>query len=568
MTLAHLFSDHMVLQRDREARIWGWDEPGQTVTAGLADYSVSSVADSRGRFELVFPAMPFGGPYTLVVKGSTETSVTDVMVGEVWVCSGQSNMQWSMNQSNDEEALSHADCTGIRLFDVPRVAQAGLQEDVDAEWKVCVPETVGGFSAVAYYFGRDLRDSLHVPIGLIHTSWGGTRAEAWTSREKLQSLPYYKKMIEEYIDGLDSIDDKMLEYQQCLSRWEKTHYPDNPADAGFKSGYADLNYDDSSWREMSQPGSWQSRGEHYSGVFWFRRTVELPASWSGDLRLCLGPLDKSDDTYVNGQRVGGLSIADDPDAWSVPREYTVPANLWRPGKNVIAVSVFSHMYAGGFMGTPSQMYLTPSGEDRESIDLAGTWRFYVTHNFNDPDDPRPQPPMSPSNQNAPGNLFNNMLSPLIGYGIRGVIWYQGESNANPGEADRYHELFAAMIEDWRERWGYDFPFYFVQLANYLAGMDFLSILCSWPIIPRGWTEKGFPAGPCYVSAKPKRLSCRIPGWPWRLISARPLIFIPGINGTWGGGWPGWRGIFFTERKSWNTRVLCADRLYLTETVSG
>ncbi|MFM1548658.1 MAG: sialate O-acetylesterase [Lentisphaeria bacterium] len=488
MKLAALFSDGMILQQGQTVKVWGWDTPGNNVTVALNGSAADAVADAEGRFICELPAMDYGGPYEMRVCGSEEIVVVDILVGEVWLCSGQSNMEWALQDcANGDAEVELADYPQIRLFQVPTLTGADERVDLQEKWQACTPAAAAGFSGVGYFFGRELHRTRNVSIGLINASVGGTRAEAWTSREKLLSMPHYAEMIAAYDAGLENLDEALAAYAKAQTAWEKENLPADPGNNGFELGYADTDYDDSAWREMEPPGSWQSKGENYSGVFWFRREIDIPQDWDGkQLLLSLGELDKWDETYFNGEKVGGLSRDDDPNAWIVPRRYTVPGNLVKPGRAIVATRVFSHMYAGGFVGQPTALYLSPAGDNEQRLPLTGAWNFHVEHDFgfvdlSDLD--LPEEPMGPGNQNSPSVLFRNMINPLVGYGIRGTIWYQGESNAWQGVAMHYHQLFSAMIADWREQWGYDFPFYFVQLANFAE-----TGISEWPILRQCQTD--------------------------------------------------------------------------------
>jgi sialate O-acetylesterase len=476
MKLSALFSDNMVLQQNLTISIWGWDSPGRQVTIELAGETATTLADAQGRFKCQFPAMPFGGPHEITARGSQELTVRNVMVGEVWLCSGQSNMQCYVAASlNADAEIAAADYPDIRLFTVPCEAAVGTKEDIAAAWNICTSETVRAFSAVGYFFGRDVHMTQKIPVGLINASWGGTCAEAWTSREKLMSMPRYVEMIEAFECGLENTEVAMQAYLDGYAGWAKKNLPVNPEQTAIEQTYPAPQFDDAEWRTMALPGSWQSRGETYSGVLWFRTSIELPEAWTGqELLLSLGVLDKSDETYVNGEKVGSISVDDNPDSWSVPRRYTVPAGLMKPGRNVVAVRLFSNLHVGGFCGEPEELFLAPLTDQQDRLDLVGDWRFHTEHNFGHvvPENtPIPIAPMQEGDPNAPSVLFRNMINPIVGFAIRGTIWYQGESNAAGTHWPFYHELFSAMITDWRDRWGSEFPFYFVQLANYVTGSD-------------------------------------------------------------------------------------------------
>lgn len=471
MKIAGVFGDHMVLQRNSSLPVWGWADQGEAVTVELAGLTAATTANSKGAWKVRLPVLEAGGPHELKVKGKSATVVLrDVMVGEVWVCSGQSNMEWPMtNVKNAEAELRSAGHPGLRLFNVPKVTTLKRQSDTRANWLVCSSENVRAFSAVGYFFGRELHRRLGVPVGLFNSSWGGTLAEAWTSREGLLAAPSLRRIVEDFEGILKASGGVQAAFQQALAEWmARTLAADPGCQAGLAKGWADPAFDAAAWPTMEIPCYWQSVGLKFSGVLWFRKEVVLPSGWAGqDLRLSLGACDKSDDTFFNNVRVGGLSVGERADAWCQAREYTIPGSLVQAGRNTIAVRVFSNIYAGGFSGTPSELTLTAPGVNgSESLPLAGPWRYHVEHNFGLVQVTPPAPPPGEGNPNAPSSLFNGMIAPLVPFGIRGVIWYQGESNRDRPE--QYRELFPALIRDWRRQWrNARLAFHFVQLANYL-----------------------------------------------------------------------------------------------------
>jgi sialate O-acetylesterase len=464
MRLAALFTDGMVLQRDCPIPVWGWAEAGRTITVELVGRSAQATAGTDGWWRAVLPALPAGGPHTLVVRGPQQAVIRDVLVGEVWVCSGQSNMEWPLEMSAQAaKVVAEADYPQIRLFTVPKRAQAQPADDVSSAWCVCTPSDVGGFSAVGYYFGRELHRRLNVPVGLINASWGGTVAQAWTDRATLEAEPELAGYIEE-LQQVETLRDRAPEQVAAQRAEFLAKLPQDAGNRGMAAGWARCDYDDSDWRTMVLPAYWN--GVHpTNGVFWFRRAVDVPASWAGcELKLSLGAVDKSDDCYVNGVRVGGMNWTEHPDSWATPRNYLLPAGLIKPGRNVIAVRVVSNYTGGGMPGPSSLMRLhSPAASHDKPLVLTGQWRYCIEQDFG-PAPKIPEPQMATA-QNQPTQLFNGMIAPLIPYAVRGVIWYQGESNAD--DAARYRTLFPAMIRGWRRAWERDdLAFHFVQLCNY------------------------------------------------------------------------------------------------------
>ncbi len=492
MKLAAVFSDNMVLQHGIKLPVWGWAEPGDKVTvefapstrSGQAGQKKTAVTQKDGKwFVILRPLKISSEPGILTVSSqslnrpiskspnakiskSSNLQIKNILVGEVWVCSGQSNMEWQvMNSKNSDQETADANYPNIRLFTVPRTANINPKQDIDSSWCICSPKTVGGFSAVAYFFGREIHRKIGVPVGLINASWGGTIAEAWTSREAMDSDPFFKKVLREYEDELSNPDNKLKGILAKQNEWSEKFGNKDTKNEGEAKGWHRPDANIANWKEMDLPATWQGAGHQHSGIFWFRREVDIPTDWVGkDLTLGIGPTDKSDVTYFNGIQVGSITMEQRPDAWNTPRIYTVPGKLVKPGRNVIAVRVYSNIYAGGFIGTPKQMQLTAVvGKDETPIPLSGKWKYQIEANFGLVPNP-PPPPRGQGNQNSPYMLFNNMINPILPYGIRGGIWYQGESNAD--KAKQYRKLFPLMINSWRKAWKQDFPFYFVQLANF------------------------------------------------------------------------------------------------------
>ncbi|HST51706.1 MAG TPA: sialate O-acetylesterase [Pyrinomonadaceae bacterium] len=464
-----LIGDHMVLQQGRKVRLWGTAEPGERVSITFNGSTARVVADERGRWQIFVGPFKTGGPFEMTVAGKNTLTFRDVLVGEVWVCSGQSNMEWPLTNAQDgARDVAQADYHEIHLFTVTKKTSAAPLEDVEGHWVVARPETVPQFSAVGYFFGRELYRRLKVPVGLIHTSWGGTPAEAWTSRDALASEPTLKPMLDRFDAELKDLPRLQGEYERARVDWERQYVTQDPGNRGEAMGYADPAHEFADWKRMRVPQAWESAGLDVDGAVWFRREVNVPEAWAGrDLSLSLGAIDDFDTTYFDGVRVGSTG-EETMNSWTVPRHYRVPGSLVRAGRNVVAVRVFDRVGGGGFVG--GEMWLAPVGVAKtEAMPLDGDW--YYKEEFTVPSrqidySRQPQAP-GPANQNNPTVLYNAMIAPLLPYAIRGAIWYQGEANA--GRAYQYRTLFPMMIRDWRSRWGEgDFPFYFVQLANWKA----------------------------------------------------------------------------------------------------
>jgi sialate O-acetylesterase len=446
-----LFNDHMVFPRDIEAPVWGWCEPGKEVTVSMAGKSAKAVAGPDGRWQVKLGPFGAGGPHELMITGPKEEKITDVLVGDVWICSGQSNMEWGVHSSNNaQEEVAKANHPKIRLFYVPKRISTEPQRQVVADWDVCSPQSVAGFSAVGYFFGRMLHEQTGIPIGLINSNWGGTVAEAWTSAGALKTMEDFKGAVEDF-ERMTKHGQE--DFEQIMSEWWKRNDPGSAGGLGFADPMVDVN----GWKTMNLPGNWEGQGlPGFDGIVWFRRDFELPENWTDkDAQLHLGAIDDRDTTWVNGSKVGEMSD------WNHPRVYKVPKKLLKAGRNTIAVRVLDTGGGGGFHGSPEQMKLERDGGD--SIALAGEWRWHMTKSLGEVS----QPPMRlDNNPNAITVLSNGMIACLEPFAIKGAIWYQGESNAS--RAEQYRRLLPTMIKDWRQRFGVgDFPFYIVQLANFM-----------------------------------------------------------------------------------------------------
>jgi sialate O-acetylesterase len=465
--LPALIGDNMVVQQGVHARVWGWAAPGESVTVTMAGLSANAKADANGKWEARVGPFKAGGPHEMTIAGKNTITLTNVLVGEVWVGSGQSNMEWPLqNAAHGTDEVAHANHPEIHLFTVTKATSLEPRDDVQGRWVVCTPENAATFSAVAYFFGRELNEKLHVPVGLIHSSWGGTPAEAWTSRAALAVTPEAKSMIEALDRASLNLPEARRAYETAQAKWEREHFLQDPGNHGIELGYARPDYSEAEWQTMRLPQYWETAGLEIDGAVWFRKTVDVPAAWAGhDLTLSLGPIDDFDVTYFNGVKVGAIG-SETPNFYMTPRKYTVPGALVRAGRNVIAVRAFDHYGQGGFGGGAADMTLALAGAS--PISLAGDWLYKVEMQVKPLQVDFSTQPIAPAgvgNPKTPTVLYNAMLAPLVRYTIRGAIWYQGEDNANRGR--QYRTLFPVMIRNWREAWGEgNFPFLFVQLANF------------------------------------------------------------------------------------------------------
>jgi sialate O-acetylesterase len=467
LSLSSLFSDHMVLQQKSNAPIWGMDNPGSTVQISTSwnGKTYSAVTDNAGKWQIKVETPSAGGPYEIVISGSENITFTNVMIGEVWICSGQSNMEMPLTGwgkiFNYEEEIAAANHPRIRLLQVDKATSTYPLEEPSLSaggWQECSPETIPYFSATAYFFGRDLLQELDVPVGLIHTSWGGTMAEAWTSLESLQLMPAFKESAEEYAAVPRDPEQQKAYFEQKFTEW---HRKVNTLDFGMEKDVATAavaSYPEEGWSSVTLPGPWENNGlPEFDGIAWYRKSIEIPDNWEGqELILSLGAVDDNEETWFNGVKIGATEGA------GAARRYRIPAARVKAGKAILAVRVLDTGGLGGFMGKESEMYIAPAGKETLRENLNGEWLFRTAVNLNDVGMP---PQRNPESPHYPTTLYNAMIAPLVPYAIRGAIWYQGESNA--GRAYQYRTLFPLMIRDWRTKWGYEFPFYFVQLANYM-----------------------------------------------------------------------------------------------------
>lgn len=451
--LPRLISEGMVVQRDAEVNIWGWDRPGERVSLRFIDSGYTTTTGPDGKWSIILPSLKAGGPYDMHFQGSDSTTVHDVLVGDVWVCSGQSNMELPMRRVRPRypEEIAHATNGMIRQFAVPQTYDFNHpHDDLSAgSWKSVTPANVLEFSAVGYFFAAELYRRHNVPVGLINASLGGSPAEAWMSEEALAAFPVHLAEAHRFRDST-----LIARIEQGDNSREREWYSLlNKSDKGYRDGTwwrDDLNT--STWNTMAVPGSWSGTPlAHTNGVVWFRREITLPARYVGTgAKLNLGRIVDADSVRVNGTFVGTTSYQ------YPPRWYEVPPGVLRAGRNTFVVRVISTIETGGFV--PDKEYALVTSDS--GIDLRGQWHYRVGAIM--------KPLQGPTFIRwKPLGLYNAMIAPLLNYRITGVIWYQGESNA--GRPLEYRALFPALINDWRQHWNEGaFPFLFVQLANFMA----------------------------------------------------------------------------------------------------
>jgi len=463
VSMPSVFSDNMVLQQKTKAAFWGTTQPNNKVVVSTSwnNLKYTAIASNTGQWKVSVHTPSFGGPYTVIVNDGEPIEFHNVLIGGVWVCSGQSNMEMPLagwgKVKNYEQEIATANYPNIRLLQVVQTTSNQPMQNVAVAnngWTPCTPEYVTNFSSVAYFFAREIYNKTKIPIGLIHASWGGTIAEAWTSATTLKTMADFREAVSE-IEKTNEGEGKNM-YETKMSAWTKLV---NEKDAGMQNGqpqWQKLGLQTDGWKSMTLPTLWENAGlPNFDGIVWFRKKISLPASWAGrDVQLSLGEIDDNETTWFNGEQIGAT------EGYNRPRKYTIKGNLVKVGENEITVRVFDGGGGGGLYGDAKLMTLT--GADGQSLSLAGNWVYNVGVDFAT----LPPKPTEIAGPNRPSVLYNAMINPFVPYAIKGVIWYQGEANAD--RALQYKSLFPALIKDWRSKWGQgNFPFYFVQLANYM-----------------------------------------------------------------------------------------------------
>lgn len=453
LRLPRLVSDGMVLQRDTKLNIWGWAKSNETIVIDFKGKTYHTVANAAGEWKIVLPEQKAGGPFEMQVKGEKEEiTLHDILIGEVWFASGQSNMELPMRRVAPiyENEIKTSECDFIRQFLVPqRYNFKQPEKDLpNGNWVSANPQTVLDFSAVAYFFARELNEKYKIPVGIINASLGGSPIQAWMSEETLKEFPSYYQEAQRFKND-ELIREIEKKDNERIAEWYRNLRLN---DEGFQkdSPWFLPNIDTSDWLTISIPGYWSDTyPDIQNGSVWFRKKVEIPAHLVGKpAKLILGRIIDADSVYLNGVFVGTTGYQ------YPPRRYDIPPNLLQKGENEIVVRVISNAGKGGFV--PDKLYALII--DNDTIDLTGKWKMKQGAKM---------PPLAGQTfvRWKPVGLYNAMVAPVKNYRIKGFLWYQGESNAD--KPYEYRFLLPKLIENWRNDWQQgDLPFLFVQLPNY------------------------------------------------------------------------------------------------------
>ncbi|MBT32613.1 MAG: 9-O-acetylesterase [Thalassobius sp.] len=456
--LNSLFTDNMVLQREIKVPVWGKATPGRDIKISIADKEYKTTAKNDSTWLIHLEPHLAGGPYQLTIQGEETIVLKDVMFGDVWICAGEGNMDLPVMQSaNAKNELAKANQLEIRLFKADQISARSPQDKIEASkgWRQCTSEEVANFSAVAYQFGKQLKNNLNVPVGLIQLSWKDTPVEAWLSEDALIEFPEFSRELSKMKNNQLSDKQLKIEYEHNVESWKEQLLRSDPGYPSWLSANFNLN----DWSRTYMPSTWDNMGRaDFNGVIWFRKTFELPEDWKREkLNLGLGRISDMSHVFWNGE----LLAFDEEDGEN--RNFEIPASKVR-SENEIMLRITDLRGQGGIIGNYENFKISNQSGDREL--LAGIWRFRVSQQASEV----PKKPENPLRAGRPTVLYNSMVNPLAPFAFRGVIWYQGESDIY--KAQQYEKLFPALITDWRAQWinaesnlG-EFPFLFVQLPNY------------------------------------------------------------------------------------------------------
>jgi sialate O-acetylesterase len=455
--LPALIGDHMVLQRDKPIPLWGYGKLGEQVTITFAGKTYKALTGSDGKWMVKTQPLKAGGPYQMVLNGENTITLNDILIGDVWICSGQSNMEFMLSQvKNADEEINHANYPTVRLFSVNKTIALTPLTDTRGNWSVCTGNSAQYFPAIGYFFARDIQRDIKISIGVINASWGGTVVESWISKEGMAGEPTFESKAQQVATFDTAAYNK--EHRKAHAEWVANF---NKQDKGLADGkymWALNTTDIHDWKTITLPTIWDFTGLpdlwEMSGIVWFKKTVSLTkADIQNETTLSLGVIQNADIAFINGVEIGHT-----PDIWGFKRQYKIPTGLLKEGENTITVRIENYGGDGGFADNAKSFYLKTAAN---TVSLAGEWNYKIGYTLTKFD--RPEKEVSPNT--APTLMYNAMISPLVNLSIKGVLWYQGESNWF--RAYQYRELFPRMIADWRKQFNQgDFPFLYVQLAGY------------------------------------------------------------------------------------------------------
>ncbi|MGB6151179.1 MAG: sialate O-acetylesterase [Pricia sp.] len=471
ISLPQIFRDSMVFQRNANIKIWGWASNGEEISVRLNGKKRTTVATAEGDWEVEFPQMKAGGPYSMRIVGTNRIDLSQILIGDVWLCAGQSNMvhQLDIHDISYAKDIETANYPEIRHFKIPTQTElTGPKKDFEGgSWKSAVSNEIRPFSAVAYFFAKKIYDKYKVPIGLVNASVGGTPIESWISEQGFQEFPEILKTIEKNKDTV---------YVNSLSgnsSSQENEVSEEVKDKGLigPTPWFNINFEPENWRNINIPGYWEDQGvKDLNGVVWYRRKIKIPASMANkEARVFLGRIVDADELYINGEKIGGKT-------YQYPqRRYDVPKNLLKEGENIFAIKVTNYFGKGGFV--PDKPYYLFSGKD--TIDLKGYWKYKVGDVFV-PRERSTSTPRPINAQNEPTALYNAMVAPYKKLQIKGILWYQGESNT--GNPEEYAGQLSALIENWRTQFNApNLPFITAQLPNFMD-VSYLPTESNWAVL--------------------------------------------------------------------------------------
>jgi len=459
VTLPPIFSDHMVLQKSARTPVWGKADPGEKITVSLADRTAAAVAGTDGQWTAALDLHDVGaGPFTLTLGGKPAREIKDVLVGQVWLASGQSNMEFTLAKTiGGTEEVANSANPQLRQYFVTSNSSPDPQEATLGRWTVAGPGTAGSYSAVAYYFGKTLQHALNEPVGLLNASWGGSALEAWMDAASMDKDPALKETKDRMLKDITTYPQRMQEYETAFAAWARKYGRETPAPTKTED-WAGEKIDETEWEKIALPATFAKARLPDAGVVWVRKTITLPPLTGEAPVLELGQIGQFDEIYCNGRKVAETTVA--TGGCNDPRAHRVPPNFLKEGENVIAIRVEAPLGQGGFLSERSPFRLG-------TVALAGKWLAKVESEMPAASDearrdfPTPPPRLEAANWRATC-LYNGMIHPMIPYGIAGVIWYQGETNIP--RAAQYATAFPLLIEGWRKSWP-GVPFFFCQLPN-------------------------------------------------------------------------------------------------------